>query len=120
MNNRIISMFLIIVGVVFISGCATTPLDTQTMVGMQFQECVKTHNLEAHKAWWTPNLPPDSDSEVTYFLPKGNLEIHFSNQEKINFATFDLKDTSPDERIKQVYESWGEYVDKKTGKKSNR
>jgi len=117
---KFISVSLLMAFVAMLMGCATTSVDTQGMVGLSYQDCVKQHKLDAHNSWWTPNLPPDSDMEVTYFLPKGDLEIHFNSQEKITFATFDTRNTTPDERIEQVYKSWGKYVDKKTRRmKSN-
>lgn len=110
---------LLVASLVVLVGCTSAKsLDTQSMVGMPFRECVKKHDLDKHKNWSTPNLPPGSDGEITYFLPDGNLMLHLDAKDRITFATFDRSDKSAEERQKQVYAGWHEWVEAHTIKKT--
>jgi len=118
---KIITILLLLELLFIFSSCATQPLNTQAMIGMSWSNCRKEYKLDKYKSWTKPNPPLDGKYiELTYFMPEGNLLIHIDNQDNISFATFDKSEKTPDERINQVYKSWGAYVKKKTkNKKSN-
>ena len=117
--KQLIPLLLVASLVVFVGCSSTNPPDTQAMLGMRLNACVKQYDLDKHKTWATPNLPRGTDDVITYFLPDGNLIIDFDDQEKITSATFYASDKSADERLKEVHGGWHKWVEAHTVKKQS-
>ena len=64
--------------------------------------------------WDTPNLPPESAGEKTYYLDDGDLQIHFDDDGTISSAIFESRENSPKERLDAVHKDWGDYVRSRT------
>ena len=85
-------------------------MDTDSMVGMATASLAKKYQLKDSLSWVTPNMPPDSDAETTYFLKDGDLQVRSNAEGIITSATFESRTDSPQQRMNSVNEAWSEYV----------
>src|ERR1043166_4324361 len=89
----------------FAFGCASsTPIKTSSMIGMRLDVAVEIYQLAHYTHWSMPNLPPGSDSEVTYFMERGNLDLTYDGRsDKITSATYRPSKASAAKRIDDCY-----------------
>ena len=90
-----------------VTGGSADALDTKPMIGMSYDDCVKTYHLDKYEFWSIPNLP--KNQENVYWLPDGDLSLTFDG-DKIIHAEFRPSTLTIEERKKEVYKAWDEYV----------
>jgi hypothetical protein len=107
---RRFACLLLLIGL--ISGCGERLIDAKALPGKPLSEVSRIYQLEKYESWAQPNLPPGSDSELTYFMDRGNLELVVSGEPAIvKDAHFTSSEKSAKERYAEVGQAWGKWVD---------
>ena len=102
-------LLMLSISLLLLTGCGKQ-IDTKDMVGISFSELETKYQLQDALAWGTPNMPPASDSETTYYLDGGDLTIRVNADNMVSSATFESRTSSPKERLDSVRKGWSEYV----------
>lgn len=89
-------------------------LDTDKLVGKSLDNLISEYHLAEALHWDMPNMPPDEDSLIIYFLEDGNLDIRLNHDAMVTAASFEERSDTPNQRIADYQRDWSEYVRDRT------
>lgn len=85
---------------------------------MKLDDAIEKYQLSRYTDWASLNLPPGSNSEVTYFLEGGNLNLTIDQTRRIASAKYTASSLPASERIAACFRAWDEWVKAHSTKKA--